>query len=159
MQKTFMRVKVSELVPYENNPRTIPEEAVDDVRESIRQCGDLDPIEVDENMVILSGHTRRLAYLAEGVEETDIIMYSGLTENQKKKYRLLANKTGEKTGWDFAKLDVELPGIDFEEYDFGFDVDEMDVSALDGLFGETEPKEPKEPEPIQCPHCGQWFTP
>ena len=34
--------------------------------------------------------------------------YTGLTEEQKQKYRLLANKTGEMTGWDFSKLEREM---------------------------------------------------
>lgn len=60
VKKEFIKMKTKDLIPYENNPRH-NEEAVPDVAESIRQCGDLDPIEVDENNVILSGHTRLLA--------------------------------------------------------------------------------------------------
>lgn len=155
MEKKFMRVKVADLVPYERNPRRIPEEAVDDVRESIRQCGALDPIEVDENMVILSGHTRRLAYLAEGIEETDVVQYIGMTEEQKRKYRLLANKTGEKSGWDFDLLNWEAGELDFEGYDFGFDLTPDDID-VDGLFADAEPKE-KKPHIVVCPHCGESF--
>lgn len=154
VEKRFLRVKLSELVPYENNPRNIPEEAVDAVRESIRQCGDLDPIEVDENMVILSGHTRRLAYMEAGVDEVDIVQYFGLNEEQKKKYRLLANKTGELSGWDFGKLDIELPGLDFEGYDFGFDVDALENDEAPETFKEYgEETETKH----KCPVCGyEW---
>lgn len=155
MEKKFMRVKVADLIPYERNPRRIPEEAVDDVRESIRQCGALDPIEVDENMVILSGHTRRLAYLAEGIEETDVVQYIGMTEEQKRKYRLLANKTGEKSGWDFDLLNWEAGELDFEGYDFGFDLTPDDID-VDGLFADAEPKE-KKPHVVVCPHCGESF--
>lgn len=155
MEKRFLRVKVSDLIPYERNPRKIPEEAVNDVRESIRQCGALDPIEVDEDMVILSGHTRRLAYLAEGIEEADVIQYVGMTEEQKRKYRLLANKTGEKSGWDFDLLDWELEDIDWEGYDFGFDATPDDIN-VDGLFEDAEPKEPKH-KTVVCPHCGESF--
>lgn len=154
MEKKFLRVKVADLVPYERNPRRIPEEAINDVRESIHQCGALDPIEVDEDMVILSGHTRRLAYLAEGIEETDVVQYIGLTDEQKRKYRLLANKTGEKSGWDFDLLNWELEDIDWEGYDFGFD--ENDDINVDGLFADAEPKEQK-PKVVVCPHCGETF--
>ena len=94
IKKEFLKVKVSQLIPYENNPR-INEPAVADTMESIRQCENLDPIEVDENMVILSGHTRMLAMQRLGIAETEVVKYSGLTENQKKKYRILANKTQE----------------------------------------------------------------
>lgn len=86
VRKEFINMKIDDLIPYKNNPRH-NEEAVPDVAESIRQCGDLDPIEVDENNVILSGHTRLLALQQQGFTETDVIRYTGLTEEQKKKYR------------------------------------------------------------------------
>lgn len=119
IQKEFLKIKLADLIPYANNPRD-NEEAVADVAESIEQCGDLDPIEVDENNVILSGHTRLKALKRRGETETDIIRYTGLTEEQKKKYRLLANKTGEKAKWNEDLLALELDGLDFEGFDFGF---------------------------------------
>lgn len=127
VKKEFIQIKIEDLIPYDNNPRH-NEEAVPDVAESIRQCGDLDPIEVDENNVILSGHTRLLALQQQGFTETDVIRYTGLTEEQKKKYRLLANKTGEKATWDLDKLAEELDDLDFDGFDFGFDLD------LDGIL-------------------------
>ena len=115
--------------------------------ESIRQCGDLDPIEVDENNVILSGHTRLLALQQQGFTETDVIRYTGLTEEQKKKYRLLANKTGEKATWDIDKLAEELDDLDFDGFDFGFDLD------LDGILeDEKEIEEDEIPEKAE-PRC------
>lgn len=121
MNKELVRMKLADLVPYENNPRH-NEAAVDATIASMQQCGNIDPIEVDENNVILSGHTRRLALLKMGYEESDVIRVTGLNEHQKKKYRLLANKTNEFAGWDFNKLEEELDGLDFEGFDFGFDL-------------------------------------
>lgn len=153
--KELRRMKLEELIPYENNPRN-NDEAVADVVASIQQCEDLDPIEVDEDFVILSGHTRLKALEQLGYEETDVMIYTGLTEQQKKKYRLLANKTGEKAGWDFTKLQEELDGMDFDGFDFGFGTDgDIDI---DNLFTDAPEKPPKEPEQIQCPHCHLWFT-
>lgn len=54
------RVPYGQIKPYESNPR-LNDEAVDAVAESIRQCGYCAPIVVDENMVILAGHTRHKA--------------------------------------------------------------------------------------------------
>ena len=129
MEKQLIRIKVSDLVPYYRNPRKIPQEAVDDVRESFRQCGVIDPIEIDENNVILSGHSRRLAAIAEGIEEVDALRITGLQEKTKRKYRLLANKAGEKTGWDNEILAEELDDLDFEGYDFEWDLPEDEESA------------------------------
>ena len=80
----------------------------------------------------MSGHTRLEALKRLGYEETEVVEYQGLTEEQKTKYRLLANKTGERATWDFNKLAVELEGLDFEGYDFGFEG--LDFDASD--FGE-----------------------
>ena len=154
IKKEFIRLAVDDLVPYERNPRKIPQEAVDDVKESYTQCGVIDPIEIDENNVILSGHTRRLAALELGIKEVDVLRVTGLTEQQKRKYRILANKTGEKSGWDFELLDWELEDLDFEGYDFGFDV--PDLGNIDDLFEDAEPKEKKK-KTVVCPHCGEEF--
>lgn len=121
VQKQLIQLEVSKLIPYERNPRKIPQQAVDDVKESYRQCGVIDPIEVDENNVILSGHTRRLAALELNIKTVDVLRVTGLTEQQKRKYRLLANKTGEKSSWDYELLGWELEDLDFEGYDFGFE--------------------------------------
>ena len=127
IEKKLVRMQVSDLHPYERNPRKIPQEAVDDVKESFIQCGVIDPIEIDENNVILAGHTRMKALMEKKDidEEIDVLRVSELTEEQKKKYRLLDNKTGEKADWDFEKLEEELEGLDFGDFDFGFD----DVSS------------------------------
>lgn len=155
MEKKLVRMKLADLVPYENNPRH-NEEAVDATIASMQQCGNIDPIEVDEGNVILSGHTRRLALMKMGYEESDVMVVTGLTDLQKKKYRILANKTNEFAGWDFGKLEIELSDLDFEGFDFGFGSDGSDTSTLDDLWGDAEEKE-KEPKQVKCPHCGMYF--
>ena len=137
MKKEFIQIPVSDLIPYENNPRN-NDEAVDDVAESMEQCGDLDPIEVDENNVILSGHTRLKAMLQRRQKTADVIRYTGLTEEQKTKYRLLANKTAEKAGWDIEKELEELKKVDFGDYDFGF-AEEM-KTEIERTTVETPPE-------------------
>lgn len=51
------RALVKDIKPYPNNPR-INDRAVGDVMESIKQCGYCAPIVVDEDYVVLAGHTR-----------------------------------------------------------------------------------------------------
>lgn len=150
-------VKLSELVPYENNPRN-NDDAVDAVAESIKQCGYITPIVVDEDMVILAGHTRYKALNKLGYEEVNVIVKNGLSDEQKRKYRILDNKTNEFAGWDFALLEQELEGLDFGDFNFGFGSmqDSINNINLDDFFEEAQPKE-KEPKKIQCPHCGEWF--
>lgn len=147
--KEFITVKLDELHPYENNPR-INDNAVSHVKASIEQCENLDPIEIDENGVILSGHTRLLALQELGYTETEVVRISGLDEDQKRKYRILANKTNEIADWDFDKLAEELDGLDFDGFDFGFgDIDAVFGNADDNSevveddYEEEPPAEPK----------------
>lgn len=114
----YVKKRLAEIRPYENNPR-INDGAVDDVVESIRQCSYIAPIIVDEDGVILAGHTRYKALSRLGCEECDVVIAAGLTEGQKRKYRLYDNKTAEFAGWDQKKLGAELADVDFCGYDFG----------------------------------------
>ena len=111
-------VPISSIKPYEHNPRR-NDDAVDAVAESIRQCSYVAPIVVDENNVILAGHTRWKALQQLGRTTAQVCIADGLTEEQKRKYRILDNKTAEIAEWDDDLLRIELDGLDFEGFDFG----------------------------------------
>lgn len=138
MQMLMMKLK--DIIPYKNNPR-LNDDAVDDVAESIKQCGYCAPIILDEKNVILAGHTRLKALQKLNWDEAEVVVKEGLTDKQKKKYRLLDNKTGEKAQWDYDLLPLELVGIEAEMKDFGFDFfaedDFSDQFTLDD--GEKKP--------------------
>lgn len=127
-------VKIGDLTPYENNPRK-NDKAVEAVAESIRQCGYVAPIIVDEDFVILAGHTRHKALKKLGYTECEVVIKRGLTEEQKRKYRILDNKTNEFADWDTDLLAIELDGLDFGDFDFEFDV------KAETLVYEDEPPE------------------
>ncbi len=167
----LQKLKLTDVKPYENNPRK-NDEAVNAVAESIRQCSYITPIIVDENHVIIAGHTRYKALLALGMEDVECLICEGLSEEQKKKYRYLDNKTGEKATWDLMKLEVELEGLDLEGFDFFGMAEALPVDSdgsgagtgadpdkeLDGtteidaeVFGDEEFK-------YECPKCGFRFN-
>ena len=158
----LVTMKLTEIIPYKNNPRK-NDGAVNAVAESIRQCTYIAPIIVDEGHVILAGHTRYKALKALGYEEVQCLVCDGLTDEQKKKYRYLDNKTGEKAAWDLLKLETELEGMDLEGFDFfsldsGDDAGSGEKHELVGstefgteAFGDEEFK-------YQCPKCGFRFN-
>lgn len=143
----YVKKRLAEIRPYENNPR-INDGAVDDVVESIRQCSYIAPIIVDEDGVILAGHTRYKALSRLGCEECDVVIAAGLTEDQKRKYRLYDNKTAEFAKWDQKKLSAELADVDFCGYDFGQPVP---VAPSDGE------QDGGGPVVKTCPCCGEVF--
>lgn len=147
------------LTPYEKNAKKHPEEQVEHIANSIREFGFRQPVVVDKNNVVVIGHGRLLAAKRLGLESVPCIYADDLTDEQIKALRLADNKTNE-SGWDFAALEEELAELDgmFEMADFGFTESTVDPDALDDLFAPVEEQE-KGPKQIQCPHCGEWFTP
>lgn len=152
--KEIVTLALKDIIPYERNPRK-NDAAVDDLVESIRQVGYRQRIVVDENNVILAGHTRWKALQKLGWKEAEVQRELDMTEEQKRKYRLLDNKVSEKSGWDFDLLEWELEDLDWEGYDFGFDTGDSDVD-LNSMFEETQEKN-KQPKKVVCPHCGEEF--
>lgn len=135
-------VTIAEVKPYQNNPRKNTK-AVGAVAESIRQCGYCAPIVVDEEMVILAGHTRLRAVESLGWANVEVCVKEGLTDEQKRKYRLLDNKTNELAEWDFELLADELSELDFEGFDFGFPPFSSDSEVVEDNYEVELPLEPK----------------
>ena len=150
MQRETKTLKIAEIKPYERNPRK-NDKAVDGVISSIKECGYISPIIVDENNIVLSGHTRLKAIQRLKWEEVEVVQITGLTEEQKKKFRLLDNKTNELAEWDFDMLEQELNGLTFElDWDWGIDKNISDYTEIK----ETTYEEPKE-KSITCPYCNK----
>ena len=74
---------IDSIHPYENNPRK-NEKAIEAVANSIEKFGFKNPIIVDKDNVIISGHTRRLAAISLGLKEVPVIVGDDLTEEQVK---------------------------------------------------------------------------
>lgn len=148
--------KLNDLHPYEKNPRK-NDDAVKYVQESIREFGFKVPIVIDNNGVIVAGHTRWKAAQNLNMQEVPCIVADDLTEEQIKAFRLADNKVGEFSSWDMELLNTELDDlIDFDMEPFGFaNIEETDVDL--GDFFESAEKKEKEPKKVQCPHCGEWF--
>lgn len=160
----LQKIKLTDIKPYENNPRK-NDDAVNAVAESIRQCSYITPIIVDEDYVIIAGHTRYKALMALGETDAECLVCDGLTEEQKKKYRFLDNKTGEKAAWDLMKLEVELEGLDLEGFDFFGMAEALPVdgggSSDKELAGTTEIDAEvfgDEKFKYECPNCGFRFN-
>lgn len=135
------KIKLSDIKPYEGNAKLHPEEQIAQIKESIREFGNNDPIAVDENNIIIEGHGRYIALKELGYEEAECIILRGMTEDQKNAYRLVHNKLTMNSGFDIEILEKELENIsiDMVKYDF-------DLEALGGLQDEEEIFEDEVPE-------------
>ncbi|MEO2015293.1 MAG: ParB N-terminal domain-containing protein, partial [Fuerstiella sp.] len=131
--------KLADIHPYEHNPR-INDAAVDVVATSIKEFGFRQPIVVDEDGVIIVGHTRFKAAQKLGLEKVPVHVAKGLTPAQVKAYRLADNKTGELAEWDYDLLPIELADLQGMEFDLdliGFSQDDLarllDPDVQEGL--------------------------
>ena len=104
--------RVDELVMYEGNARR-NDAGVAKVADSIKQFGFLNPITIDANNVIISGHTRLKAAQQLGLEVVPCIVLD-LSEEDAKLARIVDNKSHEYSTWDVGKLHQELAGINLD---------------------------------------------
>ena len=125
----IIEVKITELKPYENNPRN-NDDAAAAVARSIKEFGFKVPVIIDKNTVIVAGHTRLKAAMLLKLESVPCIVADDLTDEQIKAFRLADNKVSELATWDFEALDKELKDLedmdlDFDMSDFGFESSEI----------------------------------
>lgn len=141
----LIEMKLEDIHPYERNPRK-NDGAVSSVAESIKQCGYVAPIIVDEDHVILAGHTRLKALKKLGYKTAPVVIKEGLTDEQKRKYRILDNKTGELAEWDEDLLKVELADLDFGDLDldWGDCAEEKEKEVVEDVPPEVD----EENEPV-----------
>ena len=120
-------IATDKVIPYARNPRR-NDAAVSAVAASIREFGFRQPIVVDEDMTVLVGHTRLKAAQALGLAKVPVHIAKGLTESQRKAYRIADNKLNDLAVWDDEMLALELVDLQNARYDLtltGFGEDEL----------------------------------
>lgn len=137
---------IEELKPYENNPR-FNDEAVEMVKNSIKEFGFKVPIIIDKENVIIAGHTRLKAAKELGLSKIPTIKADDLTEEQAKAFRIVDNKVSELSEWNFELLESEL----FELEEINFDMDRFGFEDIEVRSYEIEEDEDFEIKPPEEP--------
>jgi DNA modification methylase len=130
------------LIPYTRNPRTHSEVQVAQIAASIAAFGFNNPILVDTNAGIISGHGRLLAARKLGLKEVPVIVLDHLSDAQKRAYIIADNQLALNAGWDEELLRVELAALEAEDFNLdlvGFD-DELArlLTSQDAAEGLTD---------------------
>lgn len=119
-------IEIGRVIPYARNPRR-NDMAVAKVAASIKEYGFRQPIVVDEELVIIAGHTRLQAAQSLGLKKVPVHIATGLSEAQVKAYRLADNRTHEDAEWDEELLAIELGELE----ELGFDLDLTGFEAME----------------------------
>lgn len=136
-------LKLDSITPYGKNAKKHDKRQINNVAESIKQYGFVQPIVVDRGGVIVIGHCRALAAKKLGMEEVPCVCVDDLTPEQVNALRLVDNKSNE-SDWDFDLLAVELPGLDLSAFDFDWGLrDELNDSVVEDDYDPVLPAEPK----------------
>lgn len=138
-------------IAYARNARHCPESAIAKVAASLKEFGFRQPIVVDDEGVIIAGHTRLLAAQRLGLTEVPVHVAVGLTPEQAKAYRLMDNRSAQETSWDDELLALELQelgGLDVDLALTGFDDEELAALLFEATTGgeSDEDEAPAVPE-------------
>jgi ParB-like chromosome segregation protein Spo0J len=128
-------VPINSVKPYGRNPRKIPAKAIEQCAESIRQFGWQQPLVVDDDMVLLAGHTRLQAAKSLKLTKVPVVVAHGLTPEQARAFRIADNRTHDYSTWDYPQLIAELEGLDA---DFAAVLDLADWRGIIDQFEEIQ---------------------
>ena len=115
-------ISVKDLIPYEKNTKKHDDVQINNVVESIKQYGFVQPIVIDKNNVVVIGHCRLLAAKKLKMADVPCVCVEDLTEEQVKALRIVDNKSNE-SDWLNDILELELPDVDLSAFDFDFGLD------------------------------------
>jgi ParB-like chromosome segregation protein Spo0J len=122
--------KVSDLIPYEQNPRTLSKKQAEDLKQSLERFNLVEIPVVDTGNRIIAGHQRLkiMQMIGRGEEEIEVrVPCRDLTDDEFREYLIRSNKN---TGsWDF---DLLANAFDTEELvEWGFDLKEFGINESD----------------------------
>lgn len=134
------RRSVKELIPYDRNPKSHPDEQIEQLANSITEWGWTIPILVDEDGMVIAGHGRLYAADRLGIEAVPVMVAEGWSDEQKRAYVIADNKLAENGGWDSAIYFSELKALQAKDFDIslaGVDIDLSDYDYTPNLAPDT----------------------
>lgn len=137
-------ISVKDLIPYERNTKKHDKTQINNVAESIKQYGFVQPIVIDKDNVVVIGHCRLLAAKQLKMKEVPCVCVEDLTEEQVKALRIVDNKSNE-SPWDFDILPDELAELDLSDFDFDFGIEGKEENEI---VEDEAPEVDEENEPI-----------
>lgn len=139
---------ITDIKPYPNNPRS-NDSAVDAVAKSLQEFGFRQPVVVDEEGVIVCGHTRFKAAQKLGLTHVPVHVATDLSPAQIRAYRIADNQTASLADWDYDLLPIELGEL--KDLDFNLDLLGLDSDELAKIMHPELEQGECDPDDIPAP--------
>lgn len=162
---------VADLKHKEGNTRLHSERQLREYVRSLEMFGQIRPLVIDENNVVLAGNGLLAALRKMGATTAACHVVTGLTENEKKKLMLADNKIfqlGEDDDFAFEETlrelsgDIDIPGYSADVLkNLASDLKSIDELKADGkqpVEKKSRTSRKKSATKLTCPHCGFTFT-
>lgn len=137
-------INILEIHEYKKNAKKHDEIQINNVMQSIKEFGMVQPIVIDQNNTIIIGHCRFRALKRLKWEEVPCVRIENLSENEINKLRLLDNKLNE-SEWDFDLLSDQIAEIDWSDFDIDWSILEIDEEPQE-IVEDEMPEVPEEPK-------------
>ncbi len=116
-------VKIEEIKPYNKNAKKHDKKQIQQVADSIKRFGFVQPIVIDKNNEVVIGHCSLEAAKLLGLKDVPTVSVENLSDEEVKALRLADNKLNE-SAWDMNLVIEDLKGLDNDLLDLtGFDRD------------------------------------
>ena len=124
MELKIEYIAVEDLKPYEKNNKKHEDFDIGEIAKSISKYEMIDPVGIwGKDNTIVEGHGRVLACKQLGIDKVPCIRLDHLTDEQRREYAIVHNKSQELALYDFDNLADELAEIDLSDFDFDFGID------------------------------------
>ena len=122
----IIKIPIDEITEDPDNAKDHPVWQIEQIKNSIEQFGNLDPIGVwGENNLVVEGNGRLEALKELGYTEAECIRLDWLTEEERRAYALAHNKLTMNSGFIPEALDMNLDAIgEIDMSQFGFEIPE-----------------------------------
>ena len=131
--------RVSDLMPYANNPRTHSPKQIRQLAKSMKMFGFIIPILIDSDGNVITGHGRLAAAQQLNLEHVPTISIDHLTEAQKRAYIMADNRLAEHASWDRERLANEFRFLSDFDIEFDLTITGFDTAEIDLLIETVDP--------------------
>jgi len=142
--------------PADRNARTHMRKQIDQLADSIKRFGAINPVVVDDCGRLVAGHARCEAAKRLGLTHVPAIQVSHLSAAELRAYALADNRLAESAGWDRPLLALEIEELSQELPQIGLDISitGFEPFEIDALFADLGGESPDPADEITEPRKG-----